>query len=57
MRARRPALGFRELRLVVPDARSKSARQRIAKDVAGLGAASQLEAMRSIEAVSELDAP
>jgi len=36
MRERRRARGLRELRLVVPDARSKAVRRRVAKQVAGL---------------------
>jgi hypothetical protein len=55
MRERRRARGVRELRLVVPDARSKAVRRRVAKEVAGLDRFSELEAMRWIEAVSEFD--
>lgn len=55
MRERRRARGLRELRLVVPDARSKAVRRRVAKAVAGLDRASELDAMRWIEAVSEFD--
>ena len=55
MRARRRRQGLRELRLVVPDARSKSVRQRIATQVAGLNGESEREALRWIEAVSEFD--
>jgi hypothetical protein len=55
MRERRRARGLRELRLVVPDARSKTVRRRVAKAVASLDATSELEAMRWIEAVSEFD--
>jgi Protein of unknown function (DUF3018) len=55
MRERRQARGLRELRLVVPDARSKVIRLRIAKEVAGLAGASELAALGSIEAVSEFD--
>jgi hypothetical protein len=36
MRERRRARGLRELRLIVPDARSKAVRRRIAKEVAAL---------------------
>ena len=43
-------------RLVVPDARSKAVRRRVAKAVAGLDRTSELEAMKWIEAVSEFDA-
>jgi len=57
MRERRRARGLRELRLVVPDARSKVVRRRIAKEVASLDRVRELDAMRWIEAVSEFDAP
>ena len=56
MRARRRAMGLRELRLVVPDARSKAVRRRVAKQGAGLNRSSELAAMKWIEAVSEFDA-
>ena len=56
MRERRQARGLRELRLVVPDARSKVVRRRVAKEVASLDRARELDAMRWIEAVSEFDA-
>ena len=56
MRARRRARGLRELRLVVPDARSKTVRRRVAKQVEKLDRASELDAMRWIEAVAEFDA-
>jgi hypothetical protein len=55
MRERRRARGLRELRLVVPDARSKAVRRRIARQVASLDRAAELEALRWIEAVSEFD--
>ena len=55
MRERRQASGLRELRLVVPDARSKAIRRRIAKEVAGLDRARELTALGWIEAVSEFD--
>ena len=57
MRERRRARGLRELRLVVPDARSRAVRRRIAKQVEKLDHASELDAMRWIEAVAEFDAP
>jgi len=47
---------LRELRLVVPDARSKQVRRRVAKQVATLDRGRELEAMRWIEWVSEFDA-
>jgi Protein of unknown function (DUF3018) len=56
MRERRRERGLREVRLVVPDARSKTVRRRIAKQVHALDVAHELEAMRWIEAVSEFDA-
>jgi hypothetical protein len=55
MRERRRARGLRELRLVVPDPRSKAVRRRVAKAVALLDAQRELDAMRWIEAVSEFD--
>lgn len=55
MRERRRARGLRELRLVVPDARSKQVRRRVAKQVATLDREHELDAMRWIEAVSEFD--
>ena len=57
MRERRRARGLRELRLVVPDARSRAVRRRVAKQVERLDRASELDAMRWIEAVAEFDAP
>ncbi len=56
MRERRRARGLRELRLLVPDARSKAVRRRVAKQVEKLDRASELDAMRWIEAVAESDA-
>jgi hypothetical protein len=55
MRERRSARGLRELRLVVPDARSKSVRRRVAKQVAGLDRSRELDALSWIEAVSVFD--
>jgi hypothetical protein len=55
MRERRRTRGLRELRLIVPDARSKAVRRRVAKAVARLDRESELEALRWIEAVSEFD--
>jgi hypothetical protein len=54
MRQRRRTRGLRELRLVVPDARSRTARRRVAKQVAGLDR--ERDSLRWIEAVSEFDA-
>ena len=55
MRERRRARGLRELRLVVPDARSKAVRRRVAKEVASLDRSREIDALRWIEAVSEFD--
>ena len=55
MRGRRRAQGLRELRLVVPDARSRAVRERVAAQVARLSAASEDDALAWIEAVSEFD--
>jgi hypothetical protein len=55
-RERRRARGLRELRLIVPDARSKAVRRRVAKQVAGLDRSRESEAMRWTESVSEFDA-
>ncbi len=56
MRERRRARGLRELRLFVPDARSRAVRQRVAKEVAALAPADEREALNWIEAISEFDA-
>jgi hypothetical protein len=56
MRKRRRARGLRELRLIVPDARSKAVRRRVAKQVAGLDRSRESKALGWIEAVSEFDA-
>jgi len=55
MRRRRRVQGLRELRLVVPDARSEAVRNRIAAQVAELSPQSEREALLWIEAVSEFD--
>ena len=57
MRERRRARGLRELRLIVPDARSKLVRRRVARAVAGLNSEHELDALRWIEAVAEFDEP
>jgi hypothetical protein len=57
MRDRRQARGLRELRLVIPDARSEVVRRRIAAEVANLDKADEQDAMDWIEAVSEFDSP
>ncbi|MGH7053985.1 MAG: hypothetical protein ACREFA_09225 [Stellaceae bacterium] len=46
---------LRELRLVVPDARSRAVRARIAAQVAKLNPESERDALLWIEAVSEFD--
>jgi hypothetical protein len=56
MRERRRRRGLRELRLVVPDARAKAVRERIAAQVANLSPDSERDALRWTEAVSEFDA-
>ena len=55
MRARRRREGLRELRIVVPDARSEAVRCRIASQVAKLNPDTEREALLWIEAVSEFD--
>jgi hypothetical protein len=55
MRARRRGQGVRELRLVVPDARSKAIRQRVAIAVGRLDRDSERQALDWLEAVSEFD--
>jgi len=55
MRERRRKRGLRELRLVVPDARSRAVRRRIAREVAALDRSRELEALKWIEAVAEFD--
>ena len=56
MRERRREKGLRELRLVIPDARSEEVRKRIAEQVARLDPEDEIEAMRWIEAVTNFDA-
>lgn len=55
MRERRRAQGLRELRLVIPDSRSKAVLRRVAKEAARLDQAAERDAMRWIEAVSDFD--
>ena len=55
MRERRRARGMKELRLIVPDARSKTVRRRVARQVAALDRSRELEALKWIEAVAEFD--
>jgi hypothetical protein len=56
MRDRRRQQGLREVRLVVPDARSKTVRQRVAEEVARLRPESERDALAWIESVSVFDA-
>ena len=56
MRARRRERALRELSLVVPDARSPVVRRRVARQVAALKRAEELDALAWIESVSEFDA-
>ena len=55
MRERRRAKGLRELRLIVPDARLKKVRRRVAAEVAALRPQSEREALDWIESVAEFD--
>ena len=55
MRIRRRRRGLRELRLVVPDARSEAVRDRIAAQVAKLNPDSERDALLWIEAVFQFD--
>lgn len=55
MRDRRRAEGLRELRLVLPDARSLSVRRRVARQVARLRRNGEDDALMWIEAISEFD--
>jgi hypothetical protein len=54
-RERRKALGLREVRIFIPDARSTDVRTRIAAQVARLDHADEQAAMDWVEAVSEFD--
>jgi hypothetical protein len=56
MRERRRSRGLRELRLVVPDSRSRSVRRRVAAQVGHLNKADENAALNWIESVSEFDA-
>jgi hypothetical protein len=55
MRERRRARGLKELRLVVPDPRSRTVRRRVARQVAALDRSRELQALKWIEAVAEFD--
>ena len=56
MREQRRRRGLRELRVIVPDARSQTIRSRVAAQVASLPRDSELAALDWIERVSEFDA-
>ena len=56
MRARRPQQGLRELRIIVPDARSDAVHDRIAAQVARPNPICERDALLWIETVSEFDA-
>ena len=55
MRARRQTIGLREVRLVLPDARSGDVRRRVNASVAALNSAAEQDALAWIELVSEFD--
>ena len=55
MRLRRRAQGKREVRMILPDARSNDVRARVADSVARLDIGHESEALRWTEAVSEFD--
>jgi hypothetical protein len=55
MRQRRRMMGYREVRLVVPDARSQALRREVAAEVARLNPDDEKRALDWIEAVSEFD--
>ncbi|MEI5666394.1 antitoxin MazE-like protein [Bosea sp. CCNWLW174] len=57
MRRRRREQNLREVRLLVPDARSPAVRARIVRQVARLDLAAEDDALRWIESVSEFDSP
>lgn len=57
MRERRRLRGVREVRLVVPDARSPRVRRRVAVQVARLREADESDALNWIESASEFDNP
>jgi hypothetical protein len=56
VRQRRRAQGLCEVRLVVPDPRSRAVRRRVAREVAALDSAREHNALNWIESVSEFDA-
>jgi hypothetical protein len=56
MRQRRRERGLREVRLVIPDPRSRAVRRRVAKQLAALDPTCERNALNWIESVSEFDA-
>jgi hypothetical protein len=56
MRERRRKRGLRELRLMVPDPRLKSIRNRVAAQVVRLDRQDEERALRWIESISDFDA-
>ena len=57
MRARRQARGLREVRLLLPDARTRAVRARVARAVARLDRDREADALDWIESVAEFDEP
>ena len=55
MRDRRRRAGLREIRMIVPDARSAEVRRRVADQVRSLDQRSEQDALAWAEAVSEFD--
>jgi len=55
MRRRRRAQGNREVRMILPDARSNGVRAQIADSVARLDRRHESEALQWTEAISEFD--
>jgi hypothetical protein len=55
IRERRRDRGLRELRLVVPDARSRKVRRRVAAGIAALKPRAERAALEWIESSSEFD--
>jgi hypothetical protein len=56
VRQRRRARGLCEVRLVVPDPRSRAMRRRVAREVAALDTVRERDALDWIESVSQFDA-
>ena len=57
MRARRRVGGVREVRLLLPDARTRAVRARVARSVARLDCDDEAEALAWIESVGQFDEP